>query len=55
MYKINQSDQNACFQKRLKKAHEDTSFKHRAQIFEMVGVKFGCIFISIKLLERNFV
>ena len=28
--------------------------EHRAQIFEMVGVKFRCIFLSIKLLERNF-
>ena len=28
--------------------------KHTAQIFKMVGVKFRCIFLSIKLLDKNF-
>ena len=27
--------------------------KHKAQIFKILGVKFYCIFLSIKLLERN--
>ena len=27
--------------------------EHRAQIFKMLGVKFSCIFLSIKLLEIN--
>ena len=31
-----------------------SSKEHRAQIFKMVSVKLRCIFLSIKLLERNF-
>ena len=31
-----------------------SSPEHRAQIFKIVGVKFYYIFLSIKLLERDF-